>query len=387
MKQRLPDRESAPSVLVVDDVPEILALISEMLADRCRCRVTLDGAKALEIARSANRPDLILLDISMPGMDGYEVCRQLKTDPRTADIPIIFLTALDGEEDETKGFEAGGVDYITKPVSRAVLRARVEAQLTLLRGRRFLEHRNELLEDMVQKRSRQLSSMQDVIILAMASLAETRDNDTGAHIRRVQCYTRELALALRENPAYRDRLDDEVLELLYKTCPLHDIGKVGVPDSILFKPGRLSADEFDAMKRHSFFGGQTLLEVERQLAAPAAFVSMAHDIALHHHERWDGTGYPQGLCEEEIPLSARLVALADTYDALTATRVYKPPYPADEACEVIRRERGRQFDPAVVDAFLSRRDAFRIISETYPDPVQDSGRPAALRRLIDDTTP
>jgi putative two-component system response regulator len=372
-------------ILVVDDIPENLGMISDMLSGQYRCRAATNGEKALDIAWSGNQPDLVLLDIAMPGMDGYEVCRRLKNDPRTRETPVIFLTALDGEEDEARGFLAGGVDYITKPVSRAILLARVEAQLTLLRGKRFLEHRNEILESTVRERSRQLRAMQDVIIMAMASLAETRDSDTSAHIRRVQHFTRELALALRETSRFRERLDDNALELLFKTCPLHDIGKVGVPDSILFKPGRLSEDEFAAMKQHSYFGGQTLREVERQLVVPAAFVTMAHEIALHHHERWDGSGYPLGLRGEEIPLSARIVALADTYDALTGARLYKFPCLADDARTIIERERGRQFDPAVVDAFLSRTEAFRKISENFPDSARERARSETFRRFIADT--
>jgi putative two-component system response regulator len=372
-------------ILIVDDVPENLGMISDMLSDQYHCRAAINGEKALTIAWGGNPPDLVLLDIAMPGMDGYEVCRHLKNDPRTRETPVIFLTALDGEEDEAKGFQTGGVDYITKPVSRAVLLARVEAQLTLLRGKRFLEQRNEILESTVRERSRQLRAMQDVVIMAMASLAETRDSDTSAHIRRVQHFTRELALALRENPHFCDHLDDNAPELLFKTCPLHDIGKVGVPDSILFKPGRLSEDEFAAMKQHSFFGGQTLREVERQLVVPAAFVTMAREIALHHHERWDGSGYPLGLRGEEIPLSARIVALADTYDALTGVRLYKFPCLADDARAIIERERGRQFDPAVVDAFLSRTEAFRKISEDFPDSARERARSETFRRFIADS--
>jgi len=374
--------EYTPTILIVDDVPENLTLISDLLVDRYRCRVAINGARALVIAAADPQPDVILLDVAMPEMDGYEVCRRLKASPRTQDIPVIFLTALNGEDDETLGFAVGGVDYIAKPVSRAVLTARLEAQLTLLRGKRFLAHKNELLESMVTERTRQLSSMQDVIIMAMASLAETRDNETGAHIRRVQHYTRALALSLRENPEYRDRLPDEVLDLLFKTSPLHDIGKVGVPDAILFKPGKLTREEFDEMKQHSFFGSQTLMEVERQLAAPEAFVSMAYEIALHHHERWDGTGYPLGLQGEEIPLSARIVALADTYDALTSARVYKPPYAMEDARSIIWRDRGKQFDPAVVDAFMACEDVFAEIARNNPDREAGGGRHTALRRLM-----
>ena len=384
MEHALAGARELSTILVVDDVPNNLTLISDLLSGLYRCRVATSGAKALSIAKGTPQPELILLDVAMPEMNGYEVCRKLKDDPLTHDIPVIFLTALDSEDDETEGFKVGGADYITKPVSKAVLTARINAHLTINRSKQYLSHKNELLESMVTERSQQLATMQDVIILAMASLAETRDNDTGAHIRRIQHYTRALALALRENPAYAKQITDEVLELLYKTSPLHDIGKVGVPDSILFKPGRLSLDEFAEMKRHSFFGGQTLMEVERQLAAPEAFVSMAHEIALHHHERWDGTGYPLGLAGEQIPLSARIVALADTYDALTSARVYKPPYPSADACHIIERERGKQFDPAIVDAYLAIEHVFDSIREGFADTPDDTSRAKVLQRLMND---
>lgn len=372
------DRKGRSTILVIDDVPETLSLIAGLLDKRYRCKVAPNGPKGLAVAEK-QAPDLILLDVSMPDMDGYEVCRRLKANPGTASIPVIFLTAMDGDDNETMGFAVGGVDYITKPVSRAVLNARVEAQLTLAESRRFLARKNEMLESMVLERTRQLSSIQDVIILAMASLAESKDSDN-AHIRRVQSYTRTLALALRQNPAYRAALTDDIVDLLYKTSPLHDIGKVGVPDAVLFKPGRLTREEFDAVKRHSGYGSEALAEVERRLAAPAAFVTMAQEIALHHHERWDGTGYPMGLKGEEIPLSARVVALADCYDALISSKIYKPPYPPDEARRIIAQERGRQFDPAVVDAFFLCEYELRQTALSNPDSM--AARSDALRFMM-----
>ena len=373
-----------PTVLVVDDIPDNISLITELLAGQYRCRVATSGAKALAAVVSGPRPDVILLDISMPEMDGYEVCRRLKAAPDTRDIPVIFLTSLDNEGSETEGFRVGGVDYITKPVSKAILLARVNAQISLLRSKRRLAQRNELLELMVSERGRQLINMQNVIILAMGSLAETRNNDTDVHIRRLQHYTRALALSLRANPAYTDRLPDTVLDLLFKTCPLHDIGKVGVADGILFKPGRLLPCEYEEMKQHTTLGGQTLTEVERQLAAPEAFVSMAHDIALYHHERWDGSGYPLGIEGESIPLSARIVSLADTYDALTSSRVYRQAYSPAEAREIIARERGRQFEPALVDAFLACEEQLLAIAETFSENARSNGRNHILRRLAED---
>lgn len=356
-----------PSVLIVDDIPENLNLISEMLAGLYRCRIATEGEKALTIARAEPQPDLLLLDIAMPGIDGYEVCRRLKADPRTADIPVIFLTSLDREIDETRGFEAGGADYITKPVSRAILLARVGAQITLLESRRLLARQNEELEAKVRERKRQLSVMQDIVVRCLASLAETRARDSDAHVLRVQHFTRALAVALRSLPGHEGEISDSTLDLLYKTSPLHDIGKVGVSDSVLFKPGKLTEAEYEAMKQHVLFGCQTLMEVERRLEAPEAFVSMAQDIAMYHHERWDGSGYPLGLSGENIPLSARLVGLADAYDALTSKKAYSPARPSADAARIIYAERGKQFDPAVVDAFSQCTQQFCEISAAFPD--------------------
>lgn len=360
-----------PTVLVVDDSPEILAGICGLLEGSYRCLVATRGEKALALAAREKKPDIILLDIVMPGMDGYEVCRRLKKDSATEDIPVIFLTSLGSHESEARGFAVGGVDYITKPVSKSVLEARLDAQLSLMRSRRLLAHKSFALEEMVRTRKRQLSVLQDVIVFAMASLAEKRDRETNAHLQRIQLFSRALALALRKNPQYCDKLNDDTLELLYKASPLHDIGKVGVPDSILFKQGKFSAAEFETMKSHTMFGGQTLDDVERRLGMPEVFVSMARDIALYHHERWDGTGYPMGLKGHDIPVAARIVALADTYDALTSERVYKPPYDPGQAGLIIRSEADRQFEPAIVRAFVSCEETFRGIARDYADARAD----------------
>lgn len=360
-------QNNRPVILAVDDTPETLASISGMLEGRYRCLVATNGEKALALAAKHPQPDIVLLDIVMPGMDGYQVCRTLKQHPATEGIPVIFLTSLDTHDNEAQGFAAGGVDYITKPVNRPVLEARLNAQLTLMRSRKLLAHKSVLLEEMVQRRKRQLSVLQDVIVFAMASLAEKRDRETSAHLRRIQLFSRSLAFALREEPGYAALLKDETLDLLYKASPLHDIGKVGVPDTILYKQGKFSPEEFEAMKRHTMFGGQTLDDVERRLGVPESFVSMARDIALYHHERWDGMGYPMGLRGEDIPIAARIVALADTYDALTSERVYKPPYDPDQAALIIRREEGRQFDPALVRAFTKCEETFQAIAHEYAD--------------------
>ena len=235
---------------MVDDTPDNITLLCSLLGEQYKNKVAINGTRALKIAKTAPYPDLILLDIMMPEIDGYEVCRQLKADPATEHIPVIFLTAKTQEGDETKGFELGAVDYITKPIVPPILMARVQTHLALQHARKSLEQQNEVLEDQVEERTRQLAALQDAIIIAMASLAETRDNDTGHHIRRTQHYIRELAFCLRQNERYADELDDKFIAVLYKSAPLHDIGKVGVQDRILLKPGRLTPDEFEIGRAH-----------------------------------------------------------------------------------------------------------------------------------------
>lgn len=379
-----PEVSEKPTVLIVDDAPVTVSLIAELLAGQFRCRVALNGRKALAIAEGVDSPDIILLDVSMPEMDGYEVCRRLKGNPRTRDIPVLFLTTLDSDGSEEEGFKAGGADYMVKPVSRAVLLARLNAHLALSRNQKQLSRRTETLEHLVEERGRQLENMQNVIVLALASLAESRNTDTGSHIQRIQHYSLALGRALRERQTYRRYLTDTTLSLLFKSCPLYDIGKVGVPDSILFKRGKLSADEFAAMKRHAVFGGQTLRKVERQLVCPEIFISMAHEITLHHHERWDGFGYPTGLAGRQIPLSARIVALADTYDALVSPRSYKPLHRHGEARIIIAQERGKQFDPDIVDAFLACESTFIAVAQAFSDEsYKDKARCGAAHFIKD----
>lgn len=354
-----------PTILVVDDTPDNITLLCSLLGDLYRNKVATNGEKALKIARTAPHPDLILLDIMMPEMDGYEVCRQLKADPATEHIPVIFLTAKTQEGDETKGFELGAVDYITKPIVPPILMARVHTHLALQDARKFLEQQNEVLEEQVEARTRQLAALQDAIIIAMASLAETRDNDTGHHIRRTQHYVRELALCLQSQAQYKGELTDEVIETLYKTAPLHDIGKVGVPDRILLKPGRLTPEEFEEMKRHTIYGRDTIIAAEKTMEAPESFLLTARDIAYSHHEKWDGSGYPEGLAGNAIPLPARLMAIADVYDALISKRIYKDAMVHEEAVKIIESGAGVHFDPAVVNAFCLVKGKFAAIAEQF----------------------
>ncbi|MDL2291462.1 response regulator, partial [Desulfovibrio sp. OttesenSCG-928-F20] len=257
-----------PTILVVDDTPDNITLLTSLLGEQYRNKVATNGVKALKIAKTPPHPDLILLDIMMPEMDGYEVCRQLKAEQATKDIPVIFLTAKSQEGDETMGFELGAVDYITKPITPPILMARVHTHLALGDARKNLAQQNVILERQVEERTRRLYSLQDAIIIAMASLAETRDNETGAHIHRTQHYVRELAFYLREQPKFADMIDDRFITTIFKTAPLHDIGKVGVPDSILLKPGRLTPEEFEIMKTHTIYGRDTLIAAEKSMENP-----------------------------------------------------------------------------------------------------------------------
>jgi putative two-component system response regulator len=368
-----------PTILVVDDTPDNLALVSALLKDIYHVKVAVSGEKALRIATAAKPPDLILLDIMMPHMDGYEVCKRLKANPVTAGIPVIFVTARADEEDERIGLELGAVDYITKPISPAILLARVKAQLALKSTADFLRDKNEFLEQQVERRTREVSAIQDVTILAMASLAETRDSDTGNHILRTQHYVKALALQLREHPRFGAFLTESYIALLFKSAPLHDIGKVGIPDRILLKPGRLTPEEFEVMKTHTTLGCEAIMHAERALGTQVEFLTLAKEIAYSHQEKWDGSGYPQGLAGDAIPLSARLMALADVYDALIARRVYKEPMTHEQAVEIIRAGRGSHFDPDITDAFLVIRETFRAIAQRFADTDSDlQGKAAYL---------
>ena len=360
-----------PIVLVVDDTPENLSLVGDLLAEDYRVKVAPSGVRALKIAHGETPPDLILLDIMMPEMDGYEVCRRLKADPATAEVPIIFLTAKSETEDERLGFELGAVDYITKPISPPILQARVKTHLTLKASADFLRDKNAFLEQEVAKRTEEVRLVQDVTILALASLAETRDNETGNHILRTQHYVRVLAQKLREHPRFKDFLTERNIELLFKSAPLHDIGKVGIPDRILLKPGHLEAPEFEIMKTHTTQGRDAIEHAEKRLGKSVDFLHFAKEIAYSHQEKWDGSGYPQGLAGDAIPIAARLMAIADVYDALISRRVYKEPMPHEQAIAQIEAGRGKHFDPDVVDAFLSIQDECRAIAARYLDTHAD----------------
>ena len=359
-----------PTILIVDDTPDMVAIVDRLLRAHYRTRTASSGKEALEMAL-AEPPDLVLLDVMMPGMSGFDVCRQLKSRAGTKEVPVIFLTALDDAGDEKAGFDAGAVDYITKPVSQPILLARVRSHLALKASADFLKDKNQFLHAEVARRTEELQIIQDVTIMAMASLAETRDNATGNHIRRTQHYVRALATKLNSLPRYASEFDEETIVSLFKSAPLHDIGKVGIPDAILLKPGKLTPEEFEIMKSHTLLGRNTILAAEKLIEAPGTFLRHAREIALSHQEKWDGSGYPEGLAGDAIPISARLMAVADVYDALISRRVYKPAFEHENAVKIIRDGRGSHFDPDITDAFLLIQGEFHAIARRYADTRED----------------
>ncbi|MGV1098859.1 response regulator [Thiovibrio sp. JS02] len=357
------------TVLIVDDTRENIDILIGAMTGSYEMMVAMDGQTALEIAQSVV-PQLILLDIMMAGMDGYEVCRRLKESPLTRDIPVIFLTALTEISSKTRGFRCGAVDYITKPFEVEEIRARVKTHLSLQLARQDLARQNELLEKHVQARTRELALTQEVTIDCLAGLAEYRDPETGGHIMRTKHYILLLANHLRNHPRFRSQLDATGIDLLHKSAPLHDIGKVGVTDSILLKPGPLTAAEFQEMTRHTVYGRDAIAGAEKKLGGNS-FLRIAKDFAYTHHEKWDGSGYPQGLQGEAIPLAGRLMALVDVYDALISKRVYKPPFPHQQAVKIITEGDGRtlpaHFDPEILSAFVALQKEFRIVALRFAD--------------------
>jgi putative two-component system response regulator len=359
------------TVLIVDDTAENLTLMNGLLKDLYKTRIANSGERALKLAAQEPLPDLVLLDIMMPGMDGYEVCKRLQSERATMNIPVIFLTAKDQVEDEKKGFELGAVDYITKPISPPIVLARVKTQLALKATADFLRDNAAFLQNEVQKRTREVQRVQDVTIMAMASLAETRDNETGNHLRRTQNYVRLLGRKLQSHPGFGPFFTDETIEMLYKSAPLHDIGKVGIPDRILLKPGKLTPEEFETMKTHTTLGRDAIVSAEKLIDMPSSFLTFAREIAYSHQEKYDGSGYPEGLKGDAIPISARLMAIADVYDALISRRVYKEPIPHDQAVAMMREGRGKHFDPIMLDAFLQLSDDFQAVADRFADTADD----------------
>lgn len=348
------------SVLIVDDTDINIDILAEALESQYDIRTAMDGESAL-VCVAESVPDIILLDIVMPGMSGFDVCTRLKSDPATADVPIIFLTAMTDINDKVKGFEMGAVDYMVKPFAILEVQARLNLHLSLLNAKKALKAQNELLEVKVQERTQELAATQDVIVEAMASLAETRDPETGDHVMRTRYYVQALAEKLKNHTRFVAYLGAVTPAELGRAAILHDIGKVGVPDGILLKPGRLTPEEYNEIKKHATYGHEILKKLIKRLPKNT-FLRFADDIAWGHHEKWDGAGYPRGLKGDEIPLPARLMAIADVYDALISPRVYKPAMSHEETVEYIVKSSGTHFDPDVVKAFFEINETFRYIA-------------------------
>ncbi len=339
-------------VLIVDDDPNNLELLGNILKSHYQLSFATDGHNALVVANKV-KPDIILLDIMMPGIDGYETCRRLKGNTKTSKIPVIFITAKKEIKDEEYGFEVGGVDFLTKPVSESIVIARVRTHIEI-------HNQKKVLEKMVQKRTRQLSQTFEKLenysldtIHRLTRASEYKDEDTGAHIKRMSQYAATIARHIGFN-------DYEIKAILH-AAPMHDIGKIGIPDRILLKPGKLDADEWEIMKQHTTFG-KKILE-----GSDAEYLKLGEIITQTHHEKWDGSGYPKGMKNKEIPIEGRIIAIADVFDALTSKRPYKGPFSVEKSFTIIEEGRNKHFDPAVVDAFFAVQEELLIIKEKYKD--------------------
>lgn len=333
-------------VLIVDDSPDNLDVLTHVLRAEYKVVASLNGSQALDLATNHIRPDIILLDILMPEMDGFEVCKQLKSNPQTRSIPVIFISASTEIRTEEMGFDVGAIDYISKPFSPSIVRARVKTHLALA-------DQNRALHVKVKQRTGELQQTRLEIIRKLGRAAEYRDNETGMHVIRMSHYSRMLA---KEYGG-----DDEWIETLFNAAPMHDVGKIGIPDQILLKPGKLDAQEWDIMCRHAEIGAEIIGDEDNPL------LKMSKEIALCHHEKWDGNGYPRGLAGEEIPIEARIVAIADVFDALTSVRPYKEAWPIEKAVDFILSQSGKHFDPKLIAIFETLIDDFKEIMARYAD--------------------
>jgi putative two-component system response regulator len=350
--------DNRPVVLVVDDTPQNLEVVSGLLRDQYRARVALDGLTALQLARE-NPPDLILLDVMMPDMNGYQVCKRLKAEPRTRRIPVIFLTAMSEVENEAAAFGAGGVDFITKPIRPTTLLARVKTHIQLSIQEKHLAMLVSARTRELERRSEELEQTRLEVIRQLGRAAEYKDDDTGYHVIRMSHYSRLLGQSAGLSP---DRV-----EVLFNAAPMHDIGKIGIPDDILQKPSPLTEEEWKVMRRHPAIGAGILGRHGSELLQTARIVSLAH------HERWDGSGYPRQQAGTDIPIEGRIVAIADVFDALTSRRPYKPAWPIGDAVAYLAKQAGKHFDPELIPRFLELLPEIQDVRRQYSD-IGDSVR-------------
>lgn len=366
-----PPPGDVPTIMVVDDKGEVVSFLTSLLKSRGYAVLPFQRPTLALEALERLVPDLVLTDINMPEMDGYELCECIKADPRFQHIPVVFMSAMDDTTVKVRAFRGGGVDYLTKPFEIEEVQARVATHLRLRRMQVELERRNESLLRVVRKQVKDIADAHMAAIFALAKLAECRDGTTARHLERVQAYCRVLARRLQGLPEFSGIITDDYIATIEQASPLHDIGKVGIGDAILLKPGRLTDAEFETMKQHTVIGAETLYEV--CLKHPGnAFIEMGTRIARSHHEHWNGTGYPDRLSERGIPLCARIMAIADVYDAIRSQRPYKPAMPHAQAALLIEADGGSHFDPQMVRAFLEVADEFHEISRRMRDGVWES---------------
>ena len=378
MLNRDKSADTKARVLVVDDLEMNIDLMTRFLTSKGYLVDTaMDGETALEKV-AASPPDVILLDLNMPGMHGLEVCERLKGDSSTRHIPVIIITGISEHETNVKALELGADDFLVRPFDSLLLNARITSSVrTKFMQDQILGYQQEL-EDRVRERTAELERTQQVTIFSLAKLAESRDPETGQHLDRIRRYVRILAAVLSTKAKFSPIVDEQYIERLYLSSPLHDIGKVGIPDQILLKPGKLSTHEFEIMKTHTIIGGDTLKAADEE-AGTGSFLTMSKNIAYSHHERWDGTGYPHGLSGESIPLTGRITAVADVYDALTSRRSYKEPFSHEKSKEIILEGKGSHFDADMVDAFLESEQQFSAIRESFS---RDEG-PSMIQKLVE----
>jgi putative two-component system response regulator len=353
------DLKHTASILLVDDDPTNLRFLQEVLKDDYKIYAAPSGERALRFLAAAE-PNIILLDIEMPNMNGYEVIRRIKEDTRLKSIPIIFLTAQEGREKEQEAFDLGAVDYILKPITPGIVRSRVGLHVELESYRKDLEYKIDL-------RTRQLKLTQDAILDMLAGVTSYRDNETGGHIKRTTYYSEVLVnnLIKQNRPGYQ--IDEAYARSIVKTAKLHDIGKVAVPDTILLKPGKLNDEEFDKIKMHTIYGARMIDDSIEELGDTSDFLLTAREIVISHHEKWNGTGYPNKLKGADIPLSGRIMALSDVYDALISRRPYKNGFSHEDAMGIIYKDSGTHFDPVLVELSSDCFPQFKEIAERFKD--------------------
>lgn len=357
------DNFDAASIMIVDDTPANIKLLNDLLRS-CGYHVLAfpRGEMAFKAAQK-NPPDLFLLDINMPEINGYELCKKIKSESELSEIPVIFLSALNEPLDKVTAFGVGAVDYINKPFQFEEVLARVRTHLKIRRLQIELEKHNHHLEDLVREQVKEIEASQMATIFALAKLAESRDDETGQHLERVQLLSRCLTNKLSESDAYKNIINEAYSNIIFNACSLHDIGKVGIPDNILLKPGKLTPEEFEVMKTHTLIGAQNLSSVYDSYPCNNV-VKMGIAIARSHHERWDGTGYPDGLADEAIPLEARIMSIVDVYDALRSERCYKSAIAHQETLNIMLTSAGTQFDPEIIKVFVKVENEFERIFDS-----------------------